>query len=105
MQVKKVSGEESERKTFLYTKEMHIAGTVNFEQNLKNMTTENHEQVEWDITKHRQEDAGNSELATAYRNSWNQKWQIVRDDISEHYGCGRVLEVLKDSLKPSEQAQ
>ena len=62
---------------------------------------ESGEQVEWDITTYRQEDAGNSELATRYRNSWNEKWQMVKDDICAHYKCGRVLEELRDALEPS----
>ena len=102
MQVARESGAESERMTFAYTKEMHLAGTVNFEQHLKNVLMEKGEQVEWDITTHHQEEAGNSELATEYRNSWNEKWQIVKDDICAYYGCGRVLEVLNDALEPSE---
>ena len=69
------------------------------------MAKENDKQVGWEITTHHQEDAGICELATRYRNSWNEKWEIVKGDICAHYMCGRVLEELKDALMPSELAQ
>ena len=73
MTVARKSRADSERKTFTYTKEMNELGVIDFAATLRNLQEER-DQPDWDISKNRNADAENSELAMNYRKAWDAKW-------------------------------
>ena len=55
----------------------------------------NDNKADWDIDENRQNDAKNNQDYKDYSAAWNEKWQIVKEEIcsERHYECEVLAEV------------
>ena len=81
MRVGMSNGDTCAKQRFIYTKEMDTMGIIGFEEKLEQITEG---ECGWDISEANAVEAKNDDDYKKYKDSWQVKWDLVKEDI-----CGK----------------